>query len=67
MESKDDPRWELLSYEEFHRIYKESCKKSKKEEREYITFGNGILAKIKVLQPYSLKDVEKVLKYYSEN
>ena len=67
MESKSNPKWELLSHEEFYRIYKKSCKKERKEEKEYITFGNGMLAKMKVLLPYSLEDVEKVLKYYSEN
>lgn len=62
MENKNDPRWEPLSHEEFYRIYKESCEKRKKEEKEYITFGNGVLARVEVLLPYTLEDVEKVLK-----
>lgn len=64
MEGKNDPRWKLLPQEEFYKIYKESCEKIKKEEKEYIKFGNGILAKMEVLLPYTLEDVEKVLKYY---
>lgn len=64
MGNKNDPRWEPLSHEEFYRIYKEACEKRKKEEKEYITFGNGILAKMEVLLPYTLEGVEKVLKYY---
>lgn len=64
MESKNDPRWKFLSHEEFYRIYKEACEKRKKEEKEYITFGNGILAKMKISLPYTLEGVEKELKYY---
>lgn len=66
MENKSNSRWELLSHEEFYRIYKESCEKRKREENKYITFGNGMLAKVEILLPYTLEDVEKVLKYYAE-
>jgi hypothetical protein len=66
MENKSNIGCVRLSHEEFYRIYKEACEKRKKEEKEYITFGNGILAKMEVLLPYTLEDVEKVLKYYGE-
>lgn len=66
MESKNNPIWEPLSQEEFYRIYKEVCEKIKKEEKEYIKFGNGILARMEVLTNYTLEDVEKVLKYYGK-
>ena len=59
MESKNNPRWELLPQEEFYRIYKESCEKLKKVEKEYITFGNGILAKMETLIPFTIEDLKK--------